>query len=87
MPAKKNINIEYFLFHIHSTENSLERNKGNIRKIGINMKNMEIYRKKSIMKMMVEHNFAGIPKGIYYFFKSFKIYMKLFQYIIIPGYI
>ena len=48
---------------------------------------MEIYRKKSIMKMMVEHNFAGIPKGIYYFFKSFKIYMKLFQYIIIPGYI
>ena len=27
---------------------------------------MEICRKESVMKMMVEHHFAGIPKGIFF---------------------
>ena len=41
------------------------------------------------MKMMVEHHFAGIPKVFcfYFFVQLFKIYMKLFQNIVIPGYI
>jgi len=32
------------------------------------MKKMEICRKEPVMKMMVEHHFAGIPKGIFGFF-------------------
>ena len=27
---------------------------------------MEICRKEPVMKMMVEHHFAGIPKGIFF---------------------
>ena len=39
---------------------------------------MEICRKEPVMKMMVEHHFAGIPKGIFFkkntfFFQPFKI--------------
>ena len=51
---------------------------------------MEICRKEPVMKMMVEHHFAGIPKGIFFksfFVQPFNIYMKLFQNIVIPGYI
>ena len=47
---------------------------------------MEICRKEPVIKMMVEHHFAGIPKG-FFFGQPFKIYMKLFQNIVIPGYI
>ena len=49
---------------------------------------MEICRKGSVMKVMVEHHFAGIPKGAFFhFFQPLTIYMKLFQNLVIPGYI
>jgi len=39
------------------------------------------------MKMMVEHHFAGIPKGIIVsFFQPFEIYI-FFRNIVFPGYI
>jgi len=37
--------------------------EGNMGEIGRSMKKMEICRKKSMMKIMIAHHFAGIPKG------------------------
>ena len=45
----------------------LTGHEGNMGEIGRSMKNnrykYEICRKKSIMKIIIEHHFAGIPKG------------------------
>jgi hypothetical protein len=43
---------------------------------------MEICRKEPVMKMMVEHHFAGIPKGIFlsFFVQPFKIIWNYFKY-------
>ena len=64
----KTINTECFPFHTHSHRvffgsiwRECERNVGKYEK-------MEICRKEPVMKMMVEHHFAGIPK---FFFKIF----------------
>jgi hypothetical protein len=45
----------------------LEGNEGNVREMWGSMKKMEICRKEPVMKMMVEHHFAGIPKAIFSF--------------------
>ena len=65
---KKTINTECFPFHTHSHRvffgsiwRECERNVGKYEK-------MEICRKEPVMKMMVEHHFAGIPK---FFLKIF----------------
>ena len=46
----------------------LTRHERNMGEIGRSMKKLEICRKKSMLKIIIEHHFAGIPKGIYYFF-------------------
>jgi hypothetical protein len=52
------------------------------------MKKVEICRKESVMKMMVEHHFDVSPKGImFYFVQPLKIYIKLFQNLVFPVYI
>jgi hypothetical protein len=47
-------------------------------KIGRNMKKLEIYRKKLMMKIIIEYHFAGIPKGRnligYFFLKTLNLY-------------
>jgi len=44
----------------------LKGNEGNVGEMWGSMKKMEICRKELVMKMMVEHHFAGIPKGMFY---------------------
>jgi len=59
------------LFALIPTESSLEGNSGNVGEIRGSMKKVEICRKESVMKMMVEHHFDVIPKGlIFYFFST-----------------
>jgi len=67
----------------------LEGNEGNVREMWGSMKKMEICRKEPVMKMMVEHHFVGIPKFFSFLFNhlTFILNMKLFQNIVIPGYI
>ena len=41
----------------------LTGHEGNMGEIGRSMKKLEICRKNSMMKILIEHHFAGIPKG------------------------
>ena len=45
------------------------------------MKKLEIYRKKLMMKIIIEYHFAGIPKGRnligYFFFENFKFILYI----------
>ena len=78
------IDCPFLLIPIKS---SLGGNEGSMGETGGSMINLETCRKGLVMKMMVEHHFAGIPKGrkFLFSFQAFKIYMKWPQNLVIQG--
>ena len=70
----------------------LTGHEGNMGEIGRSMKTLEICRKKSMMKIIIEHHFAGIPKGrrsdrffFLFFLTTWSLYMRNYFKTILTG--